>query len=297
MKIPNDELSQELVSVVVPSYNHSEFITQCIESIINQTYKNIQLIVIDDGSSDGSQDILKKLKNEYHFELYLQNNKGLTKTLNDALINKVKGKYFSICASDDYFHPEKIRKMRNYLNENKETPMCFSETLFVDEKGSPKISETTYANKNLKGGHIFKEILTQQFHFLPGLIRTSLFHDVGYYDETVWTEDFNFNLKVAHKYKIGFINEQLSYYRYPSNFSNKLTNTKVPDAHRKCIDLYKNNKFYKEALKEWNFRNFLWYSGSKKHKKLAFKSMICSLRYFYRPTFYKSLVLLMIKWS
>lgn len=297
MNTSNDEQNQDLVSVVVPSYNHSQYITQCIDSIINQTYKNIQLIVVDDGSSDGSQDILINLKKKYHFELYLQNNKGLSKTLNNTLTNKVKGKYFSICASDDYFHPDKIRKMRNYLNENKDTPMCFSKTIFVDEKGSPKLSETNYANRNLKGGRIFRELLIQQFHFLPGLITTSIFQEVGYYDENIWTEDFNFNLKVAHRYKIGFLNEQLSYYRYPNNFSKKLSNTKIPNEHRKCIDLYKNNQHYKEALREWHFRNFLWFSSYKNHKKLAFKSMICSIMYFYRPSFCKSLVLLIVKWS
>jgi len=70
------------VSIIVPSYNHEKFIAHCIESIIKQTYKDFELIVIDDGSSDGSRGILSALKKQYDFTLVLQEH--LTKEFNNT---------------------------------------------------------------------------------------------------------------------------------------------------------------------------------------------------------------------
>src|SRR5690349_13476521 len=101
------ELNMPLVSVIVPSYNHEKFITECVESIMQQTYKNFELTVIDDGSRDGSRDILKQLQDKYGFNLVLQENIGLTSTLNKGIQNWGTGKYISFCASDDYWALDK----------------------------------------------------------------------------------------------------------------------------------------------------------------------------------------------
>ena len=82
-----------LVSVIIPSYNHERFITQCIENIINQTYKNFELTVIDDGSKDGSPEILRHLQGKYGFNLVLQENMRLALTLNKGKQNYSNGKY------------------------------------------------------------------------------------------------------------------------------------------------------------------------------------------------------------
>lgn len=289
-------LEDGLVSVLVPSYNHLRYIRQCIESIKNQTYKKIQLIVIDDGSIDGSKDFLVNLSQEYAFELHLQENIGLPATLNKALANYVRGEFFSICASDDYFHPEKISKLVSYLNSNKSVPMCFSKTIFVDENDIVQNSVTASANRKFVGGRIFDKIITQEFHFLPGMVRTSLYDEFGLYDKDIWTEDFYFNLMVSRKYEIGFVNEYLNYYRFPTGFSLKLTTLKVPMAHRACIDMYSDSEYYGQAIREWNFRNFLWFSGDPCRKKFAFKSMLSSISCFYRISFIKSFLRLLFKW-
>ena len=107
-----------LVTVIVPSYNHKRFIIQCLDSIKDQTYPNIQWIVVDDGSKDGSQELLKEKQNYYGYELYLQENKGLSATLTDMIKNYGKGKYVACCASDDAWLPDKIKIQVEYMEEH-----------------------------------------------------------------------------------------------------------------------------------------------------------------------------------
>lgn len=292
----NRELTKGLVSVIVPSYNHSQYIRQCIKSIADQTYKNIELIVIDDGSTDKSVEILMGMRDEFSFELHTQKNIGLPATLNKAIKEYVHGEFVSICASDDYWHPEKASKLVSFLNKNSDIPMCYCKTLFVDENSVANNSVTTKANKHFSGGSIFGELITQQFHFLPGMVRTSLYAELGLYDEDIWTEDFDFNLRTSSRYEIGYIDEYLNYYRYPSGFSQKLTTTRVANAHRQCIDKYRESKYYREALSKWHFRNFVWYSGVAAQKIFALNSMINAARYFYKPAFVKAAARLLLKW-
>ena len=90
-----------LVSVVIPCHNVEEYIEECIESIINQTYKNLQIILIDDGSKDSTFDIIKKwLMTDSRIEYYYQENKGVSAARNLGN-SKIKGDYFSYVDSDD----------------------------------------------------------------------------------------------------------------------------------------------------------------------------------------------------
>ena len=96
------ENNQPLVSVVIPCYNHEQFVQDSIQSVIDQTYRNIELIIIDDGSKDGSVEKIQEMvdiceQRFTRFEFRSRPNKGLSSTLNEAL-EWCKGKYFSACS-------------------------------------------------------------------------------------------------------------------------------------------------------------------------------------------------------
>ena len=93
-------LVDPMVTVLVPAYNHEKYVEQTILSIVNQTYQDFELIVIDDGSSDQTPEILERLSQEHGFYFERQENMGVTKTLN-KIISKAKGQYIVGCASDD----------------------------------------------------------------------------------------------------------------------------------------------------------------------------------------------------
>ena len=99
--------NQPLVTVIIPSYNHERYISQSIESVISQSYKNLEIIVIDDGSKDQSLKIINDLADKYGFIVIARENRGVAKTLNEG-IGLANGKYISFLASDDYYLPRRI---------------------------------------------------------------------------------------------------------------------------------------------------------------------------------------------
>jgi glycosyltransferase involved in cell wall biosynthesis len=102
-----------LVSVIVPCYNHEHYIAQCIESVLAQTYRNFELIVIDNGSTDNSRGIIATYAQKHSFKtIHLEKNlpPGVEDGAVGMAISLAKGEYISVLYSDDWFLPEKIEK-------------------------------------------------------------------------------------------------------------------------------------------------------------------------------------------
>ncbi|HEY9001044.1 MAG TPA: glycosyltransferase family A protein [Mucilaginibacter sp.] len=291
---------QPLVSVIIPCYNHQQYITQCVESVINQTYKNFELTVIDDGSKDNSPEILKELQKKYGFNLVIQENRGLAMTLNRGIQEFSKGKYYSSCSSDDYWALDKLEKQVKLLEEHPEYPACFGKAYMVDldSKIIPYLTET--ANKSLKGGSVFKEIIFQELHPpVNFMFRRSIFDEVGYYKNT-WAEDYYMDLKITEKHPLGFIDEYISYYRRSPEVENvkaKMINQKTIYSHLDSLNEYKHSAYYKKALKLWYLRCFYWYLPYKSTKKLAFKGMIRNLDRLTSFTFLKAIFKFIVLWN
>ncbi|MGW8159261.1 MAG: glycosyltransferase family 2 protein [Desulfoprunum sp.] len=287
-----------LVSVIVPSYNHEQFIEQCIDSILNQSYKNYELIVIDDGSSDNSRFILNDLQKKYGFTLVLQENMGLPRTLNKGIQEFARGTFITFCASDDYWLPGKLEKQVFFMEQYPDIPMCFGKAYVVDEDSNVMQKSTILKNRKLKGGYIFKDLLLINFHPpVNYLFRRKIFDELGYYKENIFTEDLYMNLCISNKYKIGYIDDYLICYREIQNDKIKPPTLKTSISHLECIKGYKESEIYPEAIRRWHFRNFTMYSAYRKHKLLAFKGMINSVRYFYESMYLKSIVKLILFWK
>lgn len=104
----------DLVSVIVPIYNTGEFLSRCIESVLKQTYTNIQLLLINDGSTDNSLEIAEEYENDYEqIEVYTKQNGGVSSARNYGL-EKAKGKYVFFLDSDDYYTPNYIENFMKY---------------------------------------------------------------------------------------------------------------------------------------------------------------------------------------
>lgn len=290
---------QPLVSVIVPSYNHEDYIEECILSIVGQTYKNWELIVLDDGSTDGSLKILQQLQEKYPFQLITQKNIGLPKTLNKAITQFAKGKYVAICASDDLWCPDKISLQVEFLEQNPDIPACYGKTYVIDGSGNIDHRTTNIVNENLRGGYVFRDIILMRFHPpVNFMYRRDLFQDpdVGLFDESIHTEDFYMNLRISSKYKIGYIDEFLGNYRIVDGNYRKLRTNKVAMAHLECINRYKSSEYYREAIDLWNLRNFVMYSSIKGMKKFAIGGALRSYKYCFSKDYIKSIVRLALVW-
>lgn len=134
-------MSEALISVCIPAYNHEKYIAGTIKSIIFQSYKNIELIVIDDGSSDNTLKIINTLYDEckQRFEkvlvLHHEKNRGTCSTLNQ-LIKLAKGEYVFFIASDDIAKPDALKYLHNSLNNNHEYVLAVGDNEIIDSKAS-----------------------------------------------------------------------------------------------------------------------------------------------------------------
>lgn len=225
-----------LVSVVVPCYNHESYITEALDSVFNQTYKNIELIVLDDGSIDESVAIVKKIQKERAFTFASQKNMGVCKTLNKA-ISLSKGKYIALLASDDYWDLSKIKKQVKELESNSNSEFCFTQA-------------REFSNNNAKNYRIFPKktltgkVLNQVFirqHVPAGsvMFTRKLYEKLDGFDENLKEEDWDFVIRSAAETEFSAVNEPLFYYR--SHETNIMKTRKRKDIFKqKALLLTKN---------------------------------------------------------
>mgnify|MGYP000426178385 FL=1 len=264
-----------LVSVVVPCYNHEKYVKETIESIINQTYKNIELIVIDDGSKDGSVQVIQEMADKYGFTFIHRPNKGLSATLNEG-IKLSKGKYFSAIASDDILFLEKIEKQVKFMESNPKYGMCYGKIVYFEDS----IKNTSeYSNSN-KQGWVFDDLLNYGC-FIPApstFMRKEVFETVGEYDENLWIEDWDMWLRISQKYQVGYIDEYLAYYRkHDTNISSQ--SLKMYKAEKQILEKYKDYENFDNVIKN---KKIVWFSLlSRKYKKEAMKYFMHSIKYLF----------------
>ncbi|MBN7823053.1 glycosyltransferase family A protein, partial [Bowmanella yangjiangensis] len=127
-------MKEPVVTVIVASYNHAPYIEQCILSVLQQTYPHIELLVVDDGSTDDSVQRIERLQEQYGFDFRTQKNKGLTCTLNEA-IARAKGSLIAPFGSDDIMCPERIAKQVAYMQDKPEVGICAGNIELIDSGG------------------------------------------------------------------------------------------------------------------------------------------------------------------
>jgi glycosyltransferase involved in cell wall biosynthesis len=177
-----------LISVMMPTYNNAKYIKQAIESIYAQKYDNIEIVVVDDGSTDNTKEVLKQYKNIKYF--YIEH-KGISFARNTALSNS-KGEYIAFCDSDDYWLPEKLNTQIQYFKDN---PGC--EIVFTKYEN---IFENDELKKNKRAIH--EKLIEDSFkQYLPStILRKDLFDRFGTFDENFsGIEDAEFIYRISMK--------------------------------------------------------------------------------------------------
>jgi len=214
------------VSVVIPCFNHEDYVTQSINSVLEQTYNNIELIVIDDGSSDKSVEILSNLAKLHKFTLITQKNMGICKTLNKAIEEYSSGKYLALLASDDYFHPEKIQKQVEELMSNKGSEFCYTQAFEFDSTTGKEIR--VFPQKKFTGKVLNKIILRQPYAAGSLLFTKVLYDRVGGFDELLKYEDWDFSIRCAASTEFSAVYEPLFFYRsHPLNVTKTLDRRQI----------------------------------------------------------------------
>jgi alpha-1,3-rhamnosyltransferase len=207
--------------VIIASYNHARYIEASINSVINQTYKNIELLVIDDGSKDDSPAVLKRLQEQHGFDLRFQANQGLARTLNDA-IARAKGDLIVPFGSDDIMLPHRIATQVEYMNGKPEVGICSANIETIDQDGNV-MGAREQRNRNLPFRRLdFDDLFLDR---KPGpmaatlMLRREALEKVGGFNHDIRLEDVYIELSIARAgYFIDVLGEVLAQYRdHPTN--------------------------------------------------------------------------------
>ena len=200
-------ISSPLVSVIIPTYNKSHFLKHTIESVINQTYSNIEIIVIDDGSTDNTEELAKSYGSKIKY--IKQNNLGGTASRNTG-IKSATGKYLNFLDHDDLFLPEKIEKQVRVLESNPKVGFVHCRYFFIDEIGK-QLAKVFI----LPEGNIYKKLIAGCFIWSGApLIRKSCIDKVGIFDESIWSSDWDMWLRIVkEETRIACVQEPLGEYR------------------------------------------------------------------------------------
>jgi len=199
------------VTLYITNYNYDKYIEKSILSVLNQSYQNFELIIIDDGSTDNSRVIIEKFSKNKKVEIIYQNNKGLNVSNNIAL-KIARGKYLMRLDADDFLDENALQIMLNQIEKDDNIGLVFPDYFLVDAEDNII---------NLVKRNSFKrdeQLLDMPAHGACTLIRTEYLRQLGGYDESFTCQDgYDLWLKFIKKYKVQNINTPLFYYRQHGN--------------------------------------------------------------------------------
>tara|TARA_B100000035_G_scaffold51655_1_gene40270 strand:- start:15700 stop:16668 length:969 start_codon:yes stop_codon:yes gene_type:complete len=245
-----------LVSIIACCYNHEKFVEETLDSITTQTYKNIELIIMDDFSTDSSANKVNNWINTNKYEcLFIQNteNLGVVKTINKAL-KKCKGKYFSLIACDDLYLPKKIEnQIKIFEKLNDDYAAIYSDAYIINDDGSHHYG-TQIVRKQVNkppSGNIYHDLIKYD-NFIPALsviYKKGIIKGLGYYDENLIYEDYDMLLRLSKDYKIFFQKEiDVCYRIHQTNMNYNLDKPKFLDSKIKLLFKHLNTENYNSEI-------------------------------------------------
>ena len=232
-----------LISVIIPTYDRALLISRAIDSVLKQTYKNIEIIVVDDGSTDNTGEIiLSYLAGVKYFH---KKNGGVSSARNMG-IKQSSGEYIAFLDSDDLWYPTKIEKQLDFLSKNKILDSVMCEIEFSDENGI--ILNKIIRSEEIRMGELgLKDLISNFKTVCTILVKKHIFDGIGYFDEKLTTaEDIDMLFRIASKFKIGYISEPLV-----KVISNKSSNSKSLYTGNRLVAL-KKIKQYAPSFAEKN---------------------------------------------
>lgn len=224
-------MKDDLISIIIPVYNAEKFLDETINTVLNQTYKNFELILVNDGSKDKSVDVIKKYNDKRIKLIDNKNNKGAALSRNDG-IRKAKGRYICFLDADDLWNKEKLEKQISFMKE-KECAFSFTGYEFANENGIPN-GKKVYIPKKLNYKSALKNTTIST---ITVMIDTKKMDKNLIYMNNVKSEDTAtwWNI-LKNGYEAFGLNEILSFYRRSEG---TLSSNKI-EAIRRIWNLYRN---------------------------------------------------------
>jgi CMP-N-acetylneuraminic acid synthetase len=201
------KVDSPVVTIYIPNYNYADYLDKSIQSVLSQTFQGFELIIIDDGSTDSSREIIKRYENSEKTYIVFQQNKGLNRTNNIAL-KLARGKYILRLDADDYMDIHALEIMVNELERYPDSAMVFPDYYLIDEEENiiGQVRRHDFSND--------VSLFDQPAHGACTLIRRDVLLSLGGYDEAFKCQDcYDLWLKIIPDYKVINVNLPLFYYR------------------------------------------------------------------------------------
>ena len=234
-------MENELVSIVMVKYNQEKFLKKAIDSVLIQTYKNWELIIVDDGSTDRSVDIIKEYEDDRIKPIFLQENSHICIATNTGFA-AVNGKYIARLDSDDIWEKEKLEKQMDFLQQNPDAKVCFTQIELIDENGEnindrePELL-SLYNSRQKSREEWIKFFFFVGNSLLPTLVFEKKLLDIvgGFKLNYCQTHDFEFLIRLIKHTDFYFVEEELVKYRRTS-------------AQNSASTVKKNTRFFNEYM-------------------------------------------------
>lgn len=209
-------MSQPLVSIICLCYNHQNYVAETLASVWKQDYNNIEVFIVDDGSSDKSVAVIHNFLAAnpcpYPYKtLFLEKNIGNCAAFNRAW-RMAKGKYVIDLATDDIILPKRVSAQVSYFEQLPDDyGVVFTESQYIDADGKPLEYHFKQKYRHVRPiptGNVYQEVLARYFISSPSMMyKNEVLHDLKGYDEALAYEDFDFWVRSARKYKYGYLDE------------------------------------------------------------------------------------------
>ncbi len=200
----------EKVSIVLPTYNRANSILRAVESVLSQTYPEFELLIIDDGSTDNTGQVISEIRDERvrYFEQPV--NRGVSAARNEG-IRLAAYDYIAFQDSDDFWLPDKLEKQMKVFTEKPEAGLVYCTLEGTRADGTRIVMPSPSMPMADKAGNIYERLLKGNIIGAPAaVVRRACLEKVGIFDETLQClEDWELFLRIAKEYEIGFVEEAL----------------------------------------------------------------------------------------
>lgn len=266
------------VSVIIPTYNRQQFIKEAVESVLKQTYGGYEIIVVDDGSTDGTRDILSLYRDKIKYLFQL--NKGPAAARNLGVQNS-RGRFIAFLDSDDIWLPHKLEKQLEILLTNPAAAFVCSEAYVIDEEYCLR----NHWKKNKDNIESFDGLRQDNFVCTQTvLLRRECFNEVGGFDTQLSNaQDYDLWLRLSMKYPFLYINEPFCLIRMHASNNTKNTDGRV-NSYRKILrkkELWRTMPFLKRRQRIAGIYNDFakCYARAKRYSKASFYNLKAIMQY------------------
>ena len=237
------------VTVIIPTYNRAEFLSNAIESVLKQTFADFEIIVSDDKSTDHTREVVESFKNERIKYILNEGKKGPSAARNTAILAS-KGEYIAFLDDDDEWFPDKLQRQVELL-DNSQPNICgvYSNRLFIDKIYGKVISDNPGTDQ-LKGNLLNQLIIKSPIHSSTVVIKKGCLDEIGLFDETVsYMEDRDLWIRLSAKWDFEYISTPLTK-AYVHGFAHLSHNLEGQTVGRERL-LEKYHHLFKKNRKSW----------------------------------------------